>query len=52
MLGSANFRTVLSESQKANPLVVKPKQILMQNFNAFKVIYFSVIEEPLRDYTA
>jgi len=49
MQSSANFRTVLSESQNANPLDAELKTY----FNAkwpFKVICFGVSEEPLRDY--
>jgi len=49
MRSSANFRTVFSESQNANPLDAKPET----DFNAkwpFKVIRFGVNEEPLRGY--
>ena len=51
MHSSANFRTVFSESQNANPLDAEPET----DFNAkwpFKVIYFGIIEEPLRGYIA
>jgi len=49
MRSSANFLTVFSESQNASPLDAK----LGPDFNAkwlFKVIYFVIIEEPLRGY--
>jgi len=52
MRSSANFSTVFSENQNANPLDAK----LKTHFNAkwpFKVIYFGVNEEPqLRVYIA
>ena len=51
MRNCANFRTVFSESRNANPLDAEPET----DFNAkwsFKVIYFNVTEEPLRDYMA
>jgi len=49
---SANFRTVLSESQKHQPRMSSSNQILTQNDNSrsFKVIRFGVNEEPLRGY--
>jgi len=46
---SANFRTLFFESGNANPLAAEPET----DFNAkwpFKVIYFGIIEEPLRGY--
>jgi len=51
MHSSANFRTVLYESQNAKPLVAEPET----DFNAklplysrsFKIIYFGVTEEAL-----
>jgi len=49
MHSSANFRTVLSKSQNANPLDAE----LGPDFNAkrpFKVMCFGVNEEPLRGY--
>jgi len=49
MYSSANFQTVFSESQNANPLDAVPEP----DFNAkwpFKVIRFGVSEEPLRGY--
>jgi len=53
MGSSADFRTVLSESQRPNPLVAEPETHLTQNGNSrsFTVIYFDVNEEPLKDYT-
>ena len=52
MGSSANFRTVLSKTGDANPLVAEPKQILTQNGHSrsLKVIYFGIIEEPLMGY--
>ena len=54
MGSSTNVRTVLSESRKRQPTLPSPKQILTQNGHSrsFKVIYFGIIEEPLRGYIA
>jgi len=53
MSNSANFLTVLFESQKSKPRawVTIPRQTLMQNGHSgsFKVICFVVNEKPLRD---
>ena len=53
MGSSANFRTVVlcPKAGDANPLVAEPET----DFNTkwpFKVIYFGIIEEPLRGYIA
>jgi len=48
MGSSANFRTVLSESRRRQPIAESET-----DFNAkwpFKVIYFGTIEEPLMGY--
>jgi len=49
MRSSANFRTVFSQSQNANPLDAEPETHLNAKI-PFKVIYFGVTEEPLRGY--
>ena len=48
------FEQFCPKARNANPLVAEPKQILMQNGHSrsFEVIYFGVIDEPLRDYIA
>jgi len=49
---SSNFRTVLSESQKRQLIIVaEPETDFYANWS-FKVIYFDVTEEPLWDYMA
>ena len=49
---SANFRTVFSKSQNANPLDAEFGPGLTQNDHSrsFKVIRFGINEEPLRGY--
>ena len=48
------FEQFCQKAGYANPLVASPKQILTQNGHSrsFKVIYFGIIEEPLRGYIA
>jgi len=55
MGSSANFRTVLSENRRRQPISCQARnRFLTQNCHSgsFKVIYFGIIEEPLRGYTA
>jgi len=55
MGSSANFRTVLSESRRRQPIsCTSPKQILTQNGHSrsFKVICFGIVEEPIMGYIA
>ena len=53
MGSSANFRTVLSKCRRRQPISCRARnRLLTQNgcSRSFKVVYFGIIEEPLRGY--